>query len=144
MVILILGTRAQRTVVFVAIAEVDDFVPQRRAGRPLEPAVEQRRHVLLRGVIADEEPLPKPVEPFELHAEGHAGLDAAVGADQVVLGLDPPARADVFVAFCVVVGRDPAAVAEAFSRFRNGARCAFGSQPNFSFQTKPLRSFLTS
>ena len=146
MVMSMLGImRPQRTVVVVAVAEVDDAVPWRASAiADLQPAVEQRHHVGLRGVVADEEPLPKPVEPFELHAQRHGGLDAVVGADHVVLGLDVPARADVAVPLGVFVGRNPAAVAVALARLRSGADSAFGSQPNFSLQTKPPRSFFAS
>ena len=105
--------RPQRAVVVVAVAEVDHVVLRRSGQRRLEPAVEQRHHVGLRGVVADEELLPEAIEPFELHAQRHAGLDAVVGADRVVLGLDVPAGADVAVPLGVFGGRDPAAVAVA-------------------------------
>ena len=72
-------------------------------------AVEQPGHIGLGGIIADEKLLPEAIEVFQLHPQGHARLDAVIGADGVMLSLDFPAGTDVAMQPGVFFSGDPTA-----------------------------------
>ena len=95
------------------------------------------------GVVAEEELLPDAVEPFELHAQLDGRLDAVVGPDRVVFGLDVPAVADVAVQPGVFLGGNPAAVRRSAGLFHSGPQSG-RSQPNVRSRPFPPRSLRTS
>ena len=73
-------------------------------------AAQQAGDVGVGGVVANEDLLPEAIEGFQFHAQGHAHRHALVGANDVVLGLQLPAVADVAVQLGVFLGADPTAV----------------------------------
>ena len=67
------------------------------------------------------------MQVFQLHAQGHGGLDAVIGADAVMLGFNVPAVSDLGVQRGVVGGIDPGDAQEPLAPLRSAADRPFRS-----------------